>query len=109
MTNKWEAFDGAVALLAAYIRRGVDGWDIAIYVDESGDSNDITPAMAATLQAHRVLDLLAEMGLQTDAHWRPKRSSKIAVSLIFGADTFPEAVLAAVTSDEFISWRQGVE
>lgn len=106
-SEKWAEFDEAVVKLDKWANMSW-AWKMAFGKSYTKDS------LAA---AHRVLDLLSGMGIMTSAiqdkrhqimtsfpENSPLGESSQHISKWY--NTFSEAVLAAVTSEEFISWRE---
>jgi hypothetical protein len=102
--QKWKELDEAVAALKTIIE-----------MPRTGTWRDKASLLTS---AHRVLDLLAEMGIfakemanNESGNWHLTlvgRDLRIRSFYCgnFGLKPFPKAVLAAATSDELKEWRQ---
>ena len=96
----WKAFDEAVEYLKQYLATDGKLWQSAI------------------VSAHHVRDMLADIGVNSQhdiqapkGHWVTLYRGCHACGEIVqrACDTFPEAVLAAVTSKKFADWRRAHE
>jgi hypothetical protein len=95
MPSKWKEFDEAVAYLKQYLATDGKMWQSAI------------------VSAHRVLDLLAGMGIEAVYRWRRETMSLYSgnpmhsqdVELAWAEGKFPAAVLSSIQSEPFRKWR----